>query len=430
MLQAVASLQHLRKLYSPAESMNCLSVGAAHTDASDAEAPVGHLDPYGACSLPSPISAVGLGYKRGIKPDLLAPGGRCPVELIKGEDGQAALTPYRQSLAPGVQVASPSPQQGNLRGVSFARGTSVACAFASHWATKFYDVLSDLRQQDSDTIDLIPRALWLKALLVHSSVWSEPYDALAAALRDEGNSRNFREVGARFLGYGHLEAGRGVECDSNRATALGAGRIAAEEKRRHRFPLPPSLGGEREWKRLSITLAWFTPINSAHQAWRRAHLWFDAAVEPLKVERNGAEHRAMRRGTVQHEVYDGEKAAVFVEGDAILIDVNCRPDAGALEEQVPYALAVTLEVREGVKIPIYEEVRTRIRPKVKVEATSEAGPDRSAHLIKSSNLKFKTQMQSQGLSSRCRLRVIPFLSLSRLRPRLSQGNPLAWLLWY
>lgn len=369
LLRAVSNLQHLRRIYSPAESMNGLCVGASNNDASDAGELIAHIDPYGASPLPSPISAVGLGYKRSIKPDLIANGGRCPVEVNEGEDGKTLLSPYRGTLAPGVSVASPSLRPGGLGNTIYTRGSSIACAFASHWGTRLYDMLSELRQEHAEAIDLIPRALWIKALLVHSSVWAEPYDALAGALRDESNSRKFREVGARFLGYGHLEGLRGFECAENRATALGAGEISVDEKRRHRFPLPPSLGSKREWKRLTVTLAWFTPINAAHQAWRRAHLWFDADVDPLKIDRNGAEHRAMRRGTVHHEIYDGNKAAVFLDGDAIAIDVNCRADAGALEAQVPYALAVTLEVGDGVKIPIYEEVKTRLRIKVPVGAS-------------------------------------------------------------
>jgi hypothetical protein len=42
------------------------------------------------------------------------------------------------------------------------------------------------------------------------------------------------------------------------------------------------------------------------------------------------------------------------------IKVNCTGDAGALENTVPYALATTLEVKEEIGIPLYEEVRVRI----------------------------------------------------------------------
>jgi hypothetical protein len=46
--------------------------------------------------------------------------------------------------------------------------------------------------------------------------------------------------------------------------------------------------------------------------------------------------------------------------------VSCRADAGKLVDEIPYGLSVTLEVEERAGIPIYDEVRTRIRPAVAI----------------------------------------------------------------
>ncbi len=97
---------------------------------------------------------------------------------------------------------------------------------------------------------------------------------------------------------------------------------------------------------------------------------FEAGAAALKIGREGADHHAVRRGTVQHEIYEGSQAAVFVDGDAVAIDVSCKAGAGSLDEAVPYALAVTLEVAEGVALPIYEEVRAQIRPRVVVQPST------------------------------------------------------------
>ena len=43
-------------------------------------------------------------------------------------------------------------------------------------------------------------------------------------------------------------------------------------------------------------------------------------------------------------------------------------DGGQLTEPVPYALALTLETRPNVQLPIYQEIRQRIRPQVPVIA--------------------------------------------------------------
>ena len=66
----------------------------------------------------------------------------------------------------------------------------------------------------------------------------------------------------------------------------------------------------------------------------------------------------MQRGTLQHEILEGEEASVFVEGANLEIQVSCRADAGTLEAEVPYALVTTLEVAAGLDVDIYDEVRT------------------------------------------------------------------------
>jgi len=73
---------------------------------------------------------------------------------------------------------------------------------------------------------------------------------------------------------------------------------------------------------------------------------------------------------VQHEILEGQKADAFVDGAALEIKVSCRPTAGSLEEPVPYALAVSLEVAEEIGVPIYDEIRQRIRPTVRVKPRS------------------------------------------------------------
>ena len=56
----------------------------------------------------------------------------------------------------------------------------------------------------------------------------------------------------------------------------------------------------------------------------------------------------------------------FQDGDRIAIKVNCRADAGNISNPIRYGLAVTLEVAEGVNIPIYQEVRDRFRIRVPI----------------------------------------------------------------
>ncbi len=143
-------------------------------------------------------------------------------------------------------------------------------------------------------------------------------------------------------------------------TALGCGQLQADQTHIHRLPLPPSLSGRQGKRRVTITLGWFTSVNPAHQSWRRAALWFSPRADALNVGRIEADWRAVQRGTVQHEVLEGDKASAYVDGDAIEVQVSCRPDAGALEEAVPYSLAISLDVAEEIGVDIYNEVRTRV----------------------------------------------------------------------
>ncbi len=121
---------------------------------------------------------------------------------------------------------------------------------------------------------------------------------------------------------------------------------------------------------MTITLSWFTPIDSLDRFYRRAALWFVPPQQELLVHRRQVESKMTQRGTVQHEVLEGDQATAFVEGQTLTVQVNCRAQTGHLEEHIPYALAVTLEVAQGTAIPIYEEIRARLHVGVQVQANN------------------------------------------------------------
>jgi hypothetical protein len=243
----------------------------------------------------------------------------------------------------------------------------------SRAAALLYDVIDELNglsELGSDIIESIPRAVWLKALLAHGAHWGTAGTTLEGILRTPENSRQFKEYLTRLLGYGSIDVERVRECTAYRATALSCGVLTKDLSHIHRFPLPPSLSGQRGKRRLTVTLAWLTPVNPRHQNWRRADLWFAPPSDPLRIERQQADWRAVQRGTLQHEILAGEDAAVYVDGASLEVQVSCRADAGALEEHVPYALVITLEVAEEIGIPIYDEIRLRIQERVQVAASS------------------------------------------------------------
>ena len=146
-----------------------------------------------------------------------------------------------------------------------------------------------------------------------------------------------------------------------------------DESHIHRFPLPPSLSRWRGKRRLIITLAWLSPVNPRHQVWRKAALSFESSGDPLQVKRKQADSRAATRGTLQHEILEGKRADKFADNAKIEIKVNCRAGAGSFAEEIPYALAVTLEVAEPLNADIYAEVRTAIHA-VHVRPEAAIGP--------------------------------------------------------
>jgi hypothetical protein len=360
-IRAVAADARHRRLLSPAEAVNALTIGAVHQDASSSSRIPRAIHPFADYGLPSPINAQGMGYRRAIKPEILLPGGRVVLLENLEPDANAQFDVCTQSRKPGQCVAAPGPTPGDLSYAWYTRGTSNAAALSSRAATNLYDVLKELRDgPGGEMIEVVPYAIWLKALLTHAASWGPAGAVLDQTLRTPENSRQFKEYVTRLLGYGVSDPRLVSECTEYRVTALGGGLLQKDHVHTQRFPLPPSLSGKHCWRRLTITLAWLTPVNVWHQAWRRADLRFTPPTNTLQVARKEADWRAVQRGTLQHEVLEGEKAAAFVDDDNLEIEVSCRADAGILEEAVPYALATTVEVAEEIGVDIYDEVRVRV----------------------------------------------------------------------
>ncbi len=184
-------------------------------------------------------------------------------------------------------------------------------------------------------------------------------------------SRQYKSLLARWIGYGLLETDRVLDCTDQRATLLGYGELSDGEAHVFRLPLPPSLSARQERRRLTVTLAWLSPILASTQKYRTASLWFETINNSLAPSRQNADWQSVKRGTVQHEIFEGQRAEPFIDGDVIEIKVNCRSDAGKIQNPVAYGLAVSLEVAEGVDIAVYNEIRTRITPAIQIQQATD-----------------------------------------------------------
>lgn len=368
-LKAIAEDTRNRRLLSPAETLNGVTIGATHMDASQTES-ANLIDPFLRSGMPNVASAHGPGYRRAIKPDLSISGGRqFLIEKLGNAHPRATLQVSEFRSPPGQRVATPG-DVGQLDQTVYTRGTSNAAAVASRGAGHLYRLIGQLREHSGVSLPEEYGVVLTKAMLAHGSAWTDVIERYEAALKTPENSRTFREYLGRFLGYGPANFEKVMNCTQDRVTVLGFGELDDDEGAVFSFPLPPSLSAIAERRRLTITLAWLSPVNSQRQAYRIAHLWFDPKNE-IAPDRLFADYRAVQRGTIQHEVLEGSRATVFQDGDEISIKVNCRSDAGDLTVPVRYGLAITLEMIEDIQqrlreFSIYEEVRDRLVIRVPV----------------------------------------------------------------
>jgi hypothetical protein len=369
-LQAVVKFARQRRVMSPAEAINPLTIGATHEDNHNSFFAGSRINPCNTPGIPSPITPAGLGYRRAIKPEILMPGGK---QLYQDPiTGQGSETSLKVALSigrqPGQKVAWPKSDREIPQSVAYTCGTSNATALATRIAAQLYEyVIRELRDEPGgEQLQEQYISVLLKALLVHGAEWSEAYERFEQLFRTPENSKTFKEFAARFFGYGRVNSERLFGCTDQRVTLIGCGQLKDGQAHVYRLPLPPSLSGRNDNRRLIVTLAWFTPIHIGHQVYRKAALWFNPPREPLGVARQDADWQTVRRGTVQHEVLAGEKALAYTDGTFMEIKVNCRTDASRLTDEIPYGLALTLSVKEELDLPIYQEVRERIRPLVPV----------------------------------------------------------------
>jgi Subtilase family len=368
--QAAASMLALvrqdmhRRLLAPAESVNALTVGASYDDASTFSPVTGRFSLFEDGGV-APYSCIGPGFRRAIKPEVLLPGGRVLYrEHPISPPAETHLNGvWHTPQPPGQRVASPPDAAGDT---IYSRGTSNSAALATRWAAQAFDVLQALRAGNPDELPNRYDAVMIKALLAHGASLGNIEGQVLAARPDVEHWHARRRLVSRYAGYGVADVERALTCTEQRATMLGVGELRNEKAWEFRVPIPESLNATLVKRRLTVTLSWFTPTNARHSKYRTARLWVDINGEALNLLRSEGEARQLQLGTLQHEIFEGEGAVPVVPGQSLMVRVNCLADAGKLASPVEFALCVSLEVAEGVPLPIYEQVRTKITPRVLV----------------------------------------------------------------
>ena len=360
-LQALADNRAWRTLLSPAEALNVITVGAWHDDAFDGSRGAAAVDPYPDGDLPNIGSALGLGHRRTIKPDIHLPGGKEQLRF-RASGGTLTVVPGGRY---GLKAAAPG-AGGERDREALTAGTSAATALATRAAHRIFDALMDADGGSLHAgIDPQYYAVVVKAMLVHRAKWESRTDILERLYGPRGKGQHVarRDNITRLLGYGFPDVEEALSCTPHRATLLGHGTISAREANVHRIPLPRSLERVTGPRKVTVTVAWLSPVNPRHRMYRQAKLEVGAVTKmetAAGVKRSSGQppHTTVSRGAVTHARYEGEQAVLFVDDGHVSLRIFCREQAGALDRPVRYGAAVTIEAGEGILV--YEEIRARL----------------------------------------------------------------------
>lgn len=364
--KALLSKRMEHRIISPAESINNLTVGSTHKDGSTIPTYPERINPYD-CIHPAMYSPFGGGLRNSIKPDLVFDGGR--QVLYEKLIDQKELYPCSYNLAPGLKVAYPN---SDLDHAVYTRGTSGSAALVSRNAYFCYKRLREMLSGYEASESHIH--LMIKALAVHGCYWDELGDNIEKLLPIV---KEVKSVKRQWIGYGYPDFQKAIECNPHRVTVMGFAELKSEEAHVFSFPLPPAISKGRKKRRMTVTLAWMSPIASENQRYRKARMWVKLNDSDNLFKRIGskidvADTKAAQRGTLQHEVFEGDGLFPFEDGTTLEFKVNCTDDAGSFMEPIKYALAVTLEVAEPIttdlfseleEYNIYQEVKDRLRVK-------------------------------------------------------------------
>ena len=364
---------NLRKFcfLSPAESMNALTIGSIFEDDNNGEV---FPNMTNVCSngIPAVYGSFGRGINNAVKPDILYRGGRSLIrkKIIDQTSAEWVLSATRK---PGIQSAYPNSFRHGEGVTGYTFGTSNSAALISNKAEECYQTLNNVFI--SETGEPIPydyAAVLIKAMLAHGASWAKLKNDCICYLGLSG--RQVKNDIHKFLGYGVADVDKVKECTKNQITLIGYGDIKQNEGFVYSIPLPFNFYGSKYKRKLTVTLAYFSPIHPASMKYREKQVWFTLDngknVAGARAEYND---KAVQRGTLQHEIFETDDITVWDENNSLTIKVNCRGDASDKNSEVliPYALFATFEMAPEYNIDVYEKVVEKVHIRNKIGTKTE-----------------------------------------------------------
>ncbi len=369
LLRAVDAAKARRTMFSPAESVNALTVAAAHRDGSTLTLSGNTTDPYGDKAAPILGSGLGHGFNRSVKPDVMLPGGRQVAHPTEGPMLRVHGREHADRF--GQSVAMPDPHHGRLDFTRMSAGTSNAAALATRTGMLIGDVLDDSPLNATEPWyrrDTAPCVL--KALIAHGASWGDLGQEMTDIHVPAGHRERRKEAVSRAIGYGAVDQARVVEAGGNRVTMLAEDRITKDDRHEWRIPLPEELSASTEFRRIVLTLAWLTPVSPNSSQYRTFALAMLGSSGKSGiwdgVKRVGHQPALgfAKRGTLIHAVYESERkgrAVPFGADGDFVINVQATTKMPRMSKvEVPYALAVTIEVADSINADIAASIRRRV----------------------------------------------------------------------
>ncbi len=375
MISALQAVIGDRRMFSPAETINGVTVGAWNKDAvSDADRALARVlvDPYPAHDAANPSSALGPGFARSVKPDILLPGAREHVRVVRNHD-HIEVRPGRASRGAGLKVAAP-PAGGRENQEGYTNGTSAAAALASRSCHRIHDSLELAYGEAFLALPSLERAALLKALLVHPARWPRGVaDLIKATVGPWGRGQASKQKDniRRFIGFGCVDADEAVACAADRATFFATGTLPRDRNLTVAVPVPLAMGGKARPHSLSATLAWFTPVSPGRKSYRTSRLKIlkPTAIGDLGVAGHGwqPDENQTNRGTIFSRCWEGSDAPIVTADMTVPLVVQRDPDQGVtVDDPVTFGLAVTLAMPG--EVALYDEVFARVQPPIRAVA--------------------------------------------------------------
>jgi hypothetical protein len=362
---------HGRRLLPPSEAMNCLTIGALHDDEIAAAADVGQSrDPLPVGIFANPVSRMGLGYRNSVKPDLLLPGGRLRALLRQDQPASAHLEFRGPNRLGGLLAAGSG--RGTAAGypTQHSGSTSGATALATRACHLIHEELEAAYGENFLALPSHARAVVIKALMVHrASIPDDSRDTIQNVFGPHGRQYGRQRTAnvLRHFGFGVPDIDEVRGCIRSRATLWGEGAVGENDAQLFRLPLPTCLSGVWGVRRVSVTLAWLTPVQSGRRAYKGVRLKVEEP-EIKSICSKALEGQSDRkpRGTIYHRTWVGTAARNFVQDTALELRIARDPDqADELPDLVRFGLAATIETVDEA-LPVYEEVRARLKVQPRV----------------------------------------------------------------